>query len=160
VNPPTTSVKAPASAKTTASRAKPLPTSVKVVSVLLDLTGVMTVVYWVLYFATGVVQAETSEVYIAFENSFPLADAWMAAACFAGAAGLFLRRHWGLLFGICAGATMIFLGCMDVLFNLEQGMYAVMNGEMVFETLINVWTLGFGAFVLWFLWSRRKLLLD
>lgn len=160
MNLPNTSGKTPASAKTPTSCAAPLPTSVKVVSILLDLTGAMTVVYWVLYFAAGAVQAETSEIYIAFENSFPAADAWMSAACFIGAAGLLLRRHWGLLFGICAGATMIFLGLMDVLFNLEQGMYAVMNGEMVFETLINVWTLGFGVFVLWFLWSRRKLLLN
>jgi len=133
---------------------------VKATAILLGLTGLMTVVYWVLYFATGAVQAETSPVYIAFENSFPAADAWMAAACFVAAAGLLARRHWGLLFGVCAGSAMIFLGLMDVLFNLEQGMYAAMNAEMAFETLINAWTLGFGAFVLWFLWSRRKILAD
>ncbi len=134
--------------------------SARVLAVLLGLTGLVTVLYWVLYFTTGAVQAETSAVYIAFENSFPAADGWMSLACFLGAAGLWLRRHWGLLFSLCAGSAMIFLGLMDVLFNLENGMYAVIAGEMAFEILINVWTLGFGAFLLAFLWPRRRLYAD
>jgi len=138
------------------SCAAAIPGAVKVVAYLLDATGLLTVVYWILYFATGMVQAESSEIYIAFENSFPAADGWMALACFISAAGLLLRRHWGVLFGIAAGSAMIFLGLMDVLFNIEQGMYAVITAEMAVEILINVWTLGFGAFVLWFLWSRRS----
>ncbi len=144
----------------TAACAAPLPGSVKAVAMLLDLTGLITVLYWVLYFTSGAVQAETSAIYVAFENSFPAADGWMSLACFLAGAGLLLRRHWGLLFGLSAGSAMIFLGLMDVLFNLEQGMYLALSGEMVFEILINVWTLGFGIFSLWFLWSRRKLLAD
>lgn len=130
--------------------------SAKVIGTLLALTGVLTVTYWILYFFAGAVQAETSAAYVAFENSFPAADGWMSLACFLGAAGLYLRRSWGLLFGLSAGSAMIFLGLMDVLYNLENAMYASMTGEMVVETVINVWTLGFGVFCLWFLWSRRR----
>jgi hypothetical protein len=139
--------------------AAPVPRSIKVIAWLLDLTGLLTVAYWVVYFTSGAVQVQHSEVYIAFENAFPAADGWMALACFLGAAGLRLRRPWGLLFGICAGSAMIFLGLMDVLFNLQHGMYAVISAEMAVEILINIWTLGFGAFVLRFLWSKRKVVL-
>lgn len=140
-----------------------LTSPLKVVAVLLALTGLVTILYWVAYFTTGAVQSESSTVYIAFENSFPAADAWMSLCCFLGAAGLFSRREAGrqrgLLFGLAAGSAMIFLGLMDVLYNLEQGMYLKMSTEMGLEVLINVWTLGFGAFLLVFLWSRRKTLL-
>lgn len=140
--------------------AQPAPVSAKVVAALLAFTGLVTVLYWILYFFTGSVQAGTSAVYIGFENSFPLADGWMALACFLGAAGLWRRHSWGLLFGLAAGSANVFLGLMDVLFNLENGMYAVVSGEMAFEILINVWTLGFGVFLLWFLWTRRHLFAD
>ncbi|MCL6580822.1 MAG: hypothetical protein K6U08_04300 [Firmicutes bacterium] len=142
------------------SRAGALPLSAKVMAVLLSLTGLLTVLYWVLYFFAGAVQVEASEVYVAFENAFPAADGWMALACFLSAAGLLGRRPWGLAFGLCAGSAMIFLGLMDVLFNIEQGLYAVRSLEMSLEILINIWTLGFGAFTIWFLWTRRKLFAD
>jgi len=140
--------------------AAPVPTSLKSVALLLYLTGILTVVYWVVYFTSGAVQAESSEVYIAFEDAFPAADGWMTLACFLAGAGLLRGRAWGLLFGVAAGSAMIFLGLMDVLFNLQHGMYALGGVEMAIETVINVWTLGFGSFVIWFLWSRRRLLAD
>lgn len=138
----------------------PVPTSLKAVAILLSITAVCTIAYWVVYFTSGAVQADHSEIYIAFENAFPAADGWMCLACFLATAGLLRGRSWGVLFGVAAGSAMIFLGLMDVLFNLEQNMYALGGAEMAVESFINVWTLGFGSFVIWFLWSRRRLLAD
>jgi len=74
-----------------------------------------------IYFTSGDVQVRHDEVYLAFENAFPLADAWMAFCALLGAIGLWQRRNWGFLFGLLAASSAIFLGLMAVLFNLQQG---------------------------------------
>lgn len=67
------------------------------------------------------------------------------------------RRSWALLFGLLGASALIFLGLMDVTYNINQDMYHRMTPEMVFEALINVWTLGLGALLIPFLWKRRHL---
>ena len=60
--------------------------------------------------------------YLAFEQAFPLPDAWVALAAVIGAAGLWARREWGLLFTLLANGGAIFLGLIDLLYGLEHGM--------------------------------------
>ena len=114
-----------------------------------------TVAYWVAYFAAGAVQTSADPAYVAFENAFPLADAYMAA-CWMAAALLLLRRRLAAVpVGIAAGSAMVFLGLMDTLFNLEHGKYATMTGEMAVETAINVGCLTFGPVTMIRLWNAR-----
>ena len=51
--------------------------------------------------------------------------------------------------------AMVYLGGMDVLFNLEHGKYADRGPEMLLEIAINVACLGFGPFTMLRLWGRR-----
>ena len=115
-----------------------------------------TVAYWVAWFATGAVQTSADPTYLAFENAFPLADAWMATCYVVSAALLLSGRVAAVPWGIAAGGAMVFLGCMDVLYNLEHGKYADMTGEMAIETAINLACLGFGPFTIWRLWRIRR----
>jgi hypothetical protein len=58
-----------------------------------------------------------------------------------------------VLWGLCAGSAMIFLGCMDLLFNIEQNHFrAPIGAEMRAEIVIVVFCLGFGPFTIWRLW--------
>jgi len=98
-------------------------------------------------------------VYLAFERAFPLADAWMAACSLLGAIGLWRRRPWGLLFGLLAASAQVFLACMDVLFNLNEGNYAIVSTAMAAEVLINVVLLVGAPLLIVFLWRRRRSLL-
>lgn len=141
----------------TGGRGGPAGRELQVMAGVLFFTAGMTVLYWVLYFTTGAVQAETSEVYKAFEDAFPPADMWMSACAVAAGVGLLRRRSWALLFGLLAASALIFLGLMDVTYNINQDMYHRMTPEMVFEALINGWTLGLGALLIPFLWKRRHL---
>jgi hypothetical protein len=112
--------------------------------------------YWTAYFAAGAVQTSGDPAYLAFENAFPAADAYMAA-CYVSAALLLLgRRVTSVPVGIAAGSAMVFLGLMDTLFNLEHGKYAVMTPEMAVETVINLVCLGFGPFTMVRLWRARR----
>lgn len=115
-----------------------------------------TAAYWIAYFVTGSLQTSADPTYLAFENAFPLADAWMAV-CYVIAAVLLLRgRVAAVPWGIAAGSAMVFLGCMDTLYNLEHGKYADMTPEMAVETAINVVCLTFGPFTMWRLWRIRR----
>src|SRR5438552_18412565 len=79
----------------------------------------------------------------------------MASAAVAAAIGLVRRRPWAVLAGIAAGSALVFLGLLDVLFNLEQGLYARPAVAMAVETLINFFCLAGRPFCLLYFWRHR-----
>jgi hypothetical protein len=126
------------------------------VIVLLWSSAAITVLYWVVFFTGGEVQSSEAECYLVFERAFPAADLWLAVASIAAAEGLRRRREWAVLFGIVAGSAAIYLGCMDVLYNLENDMYARWNGPIAGEVVINLFCFTFGPFLLWYFWRNRR----
>jgi hypothetical protein len=125
---------------------------------LLWLTAVATAVYWIDFFTAGSVQVVEDECYQVFEAAFPMADGWMAGACVVSAEGLRRRRAWAVPWGIAAGSALVFLGCMDVLYNLEHGLYAIANVQMAGEIFINVWCFTLGPGLMIYLWRHRRAL--
>jgi hypothetical protein len=122
---------------------------------LLVFAFIATVAYWIVFFTSGAVQVRTDAVYIEFEKAFPLADGWMAVCALLGAIGLWRGRAWGFLFGLLAASSAIFLGLMDVTFDLNEGIYLIGGAETGIEILINLLTLGFGPVVIIYLWKNR-----
>jgi hypothetical protein len=120
---------------------------------------VATAAYWVVWFGIDrelLASAHTASYY-AFENSFPLADGWMLLTGAAAAVALARRRASALLWCIAAGTNSVYLGLLDVLFDLENGIYRSPDGGAVaVELVINVLTLTLGAFVLGWAWARRR----
>ena len=135
---------------------RPGPPGVRTVTALLAITAAGTVAYWTAFFAAGgTLHSSESDVYLAFERAFPAADCWMAAAATAAAVGLARRRAWAVPAGIAAGSALVFLGLMDVLFDVEQGLYGTRSPAMAVEAVINVFCLTAGPFfVVWF-WRYR-----
>jgi hypothetical protein len=137
----------------------PDPPAAGAVAALLALTTAGTAAYWIAFFAAGnALHASETDVYAAYEHAFPAADAWMASAAAAAAVGLVRRRPWTLLAGIAAGSALVFLGLLDTLFDLEQGLYARPSPAMAVETVINVFCLTVGPFFLAYFWRHRALL--
>jgi hypothetical protein len=127
----------------------------RVHAALMVIAALGTIAYWATYFGSGAVQTSADPAYLAFENAFPLADGYMTA-CYLAAAFLLVRRRVAAVpMGVAAGSAMVFLGCMDVLFNLEHAKYASMTSEMAVETAINVVCLTFGPFTMVRLWRAR-----
>jgi uncharacterized membrane protein (DUF2068 family) len=118
-----------------------------------------TLAYWIVFYTSGDVQVRNDAVYIAFEKSFPLADAWMALCALLGAIGLWRGRSWGFLFALLAASSSIFLGLMDVTFDLNEGIYAIGGSQTLIEILINLATLLLGPVVIIYVWKNRQLLL-
>ncbi len=118
-----------------------------------------TLAYWIVFFTSGDVQVRADDVYLAFEKAFPPADAWMSLCALLGAIGLWRGRSWGFLFALLAASSSIFLGLMDVTFNLNQGIYAIAGTETLIEILINLATLLLGPVIIVYLWKNRQQLI-
>lgn len=127
---------------------------------------VAVILYWAAwYLVPSAVQsrppsASDYAVYVAFEQSFPLADSWLALAALLGVIGLLLRRTWGFLFMLLAGSAAIFLGLMDLLYDLEHGMFVPLTQESAVELAIVVLLLLLGPIVVGLAWSQRRRFLD
>ena len=130
----------------------------RVLAAVLIIGGVGTILYWITFFTAGAVQATHEECYLVFERAFPAADGWTAAAAIVAGFGLWHRRSTAVLFGIAAGSGFIFLGLMDVLYNLENDMYALGNPEMGGEILINIFCLTVGPAAMAYVWRHRAVL--
>ena len=112
--------------------AAPGPPAARAVTALLVLTAVGTGAFWIGFFAAGdALHSADTDVYLAFEAAFPAADAWMASAALAAAIGLARRRAWAIPAGIAAGSALVFLGLMDVLYDLEhaRALRAALGGD-------------------------------
>lgn len=121
-----------------------------------------TLAYWVVWFGIDreILASAHSDAYYAFENSFPLADLWMAGAGLLAIVALLRRRASALFWCIAAGSISIYLGLLDVLFDLENGIYRSPDtGGVIVELTINVLTLSMGAVVLLWAWRNRRALL-
>jgi hypothetical protein len=138
---------------------KPKPKGLSWIIALLCFAFVATLAYWIVFFTSGDVQARNDAVYIAFEKSFPPADAWMALCALLGAIGLWRRRAWGFLFALLTASSAIFLGLMDVTFNLNEGIYAIGGSDTLIEIIINLATLLLGLVVILYVWKNRQKLL-
>ena len=128
----------------------------RVHAALMRAVALGTIAYWMAYFWFGAVQTGSDPGYVAFENAFPLADAYMAAGYLVAAHLLVRGRPAAVPVGIAAGSAMVFLGLMDTLFNLEHGQYAIRTPEMATEIAINVVCLVFGPWTMVRLWSARR----
>jgi len=120
---------------------------------------VATIAYWVVWFGIDreILASAHTASYYAFENSFPLADAWMVLTGVAATVALARRRASALLWCLAAGTNSVYLGLLDVLFDLENGIYRSPDGGAVaVEVCINVLTLAMGAVVIGWAWARRR----
>lgn len=130
----------------------------RVVRWLLVAAAILTL-YWIAWFADrAVVASAHSAGYISFEQSFPLADGWLAGS--AVMAALTLRRgHPSALIWLAAvGGAALYLGALDILYDLQHGIYAT-GGSGAIELGINLVTVLSGIGAMRFCWRFRDELL-
>jgi hypothetical protein len=130
---------------------------------LLWFGSLATVAYWVVWFGVDrrwLATADTPEYYI-FENAFPIADGWLAITGALGAIALQRRRATALLWMLLTGSAALYLAGMDVLFDLENGIYRLAGdpANVAVELFINVGCLAGGVAVIRFAWRHRRALL-
>ena len=137
------------------------PRGLRLIVGMMIFATIITVAYWVIWFGIdrNILASSQAPAYFTFENAFPAADAWLAITLAIGALGLARRRPWGLLSTLLAGGAGVYLGCMDVLFDLENGIYLVPAGAdpspVIIEIIINVLTFALSGAILVYVWRNR-----
>ncbi len=120
---------------------------------------VLVVAYWVAWFThRSLVASETTVPYQQFEDAFPLADGWLAVCMVAGAFCLVTARRAALFWLLAGGGAGLYLFGMDVLYDLEHGVWG-RGANGIIELVINLVTLGLSLFVLRWSWVHRTELL-
>jgi hypothetical protein len=117
------------------------------------------VLFWTVWLLDRTLLAsDTRPAYYEFEAAFALADAWLALCLVAAARALAGRRPTALLWLLAAGGAGGFLLAMDVLYNLQHGVwFASQRGlaELVRNLATAAGTVGLFAWA----WPRRAELL-
>jgi hypothetical protein len=119
-------------------------------AVLLLVTAVVTAAYWLDFFVRGSVNVVDEEWYIRFERAFPVADGFLALSSAVAAVGLLTSRPFGVAFALVAAGALLFLGLMDVTFNVDNRLYRYLGRSwpMRAELVINLWSIGLGLALL------------
>lgn len=118
-----------------------------ILAILLGLTGLGTLIFWVVFAFEDPQESFLARVcpaWYPWERSFILADGWVIVASLVSAYGLLQRRPWGRHWAGMASSAMLFLALMDILFFLQNGLYLYRHPEVLTEALIHFWLLGLG----------------
>src|SRR4051794_3014323 len=131
----------------------------RLITVLAVVTAI-DVLYWVAWYADrSLVASNSRSAYYEFENAFPLADAWLTVALIGGAWTLSRRSPMALFWLLAGGGAGLYLFGMDVLYDLENGIWWDSGAGGVIELVINVVTLFVSIWLLRWAWTRRDALL-
>lgn len=126
---------------------------------LLGAAVVIDVAYWLTWLADRSLLASSHrQAYYEFENSFPLADLWLAIACLGALVALLRCQPAALFWCIAAGASGIYLFGMDLLYDVEHSILFHGGGGWI-EALLVLVELVFSLTVLRFAWRERFRLL-
>jgi hypothetical protein len=116
--------------------------------------------YWLAWVADrSIVATDHTGAYTSFEQAFPLADAWLLGALLMAATQMWRRRPSALLWILVVGGAGAFLCAMDVLYDLQHGIYGKGSGGLI-ELTINVITGASSVGILLFGWRFRDQLLN
>jgi len=130
----------------------------RTMAVLLLAVAALIAAYWIAWLAhRSLVASETGLSYTQFEDAFPLADAWLALCLVAASFCLLTARRAALFWLLAGGGAGLYLFAMDVLYDLQHGIWGK-GGNGLVELAINLVTLGLSLFVLHWAWVRRDVI--
>jgi hypothetical protein len=122
---------------------------------------VVMVAYWTLWFTTrSAVASNERPAYVEFEDAFPAADAWVTWCLLAAWWTIRRGRASALLWLLAGAGAGLYLFCMDVLYDIERGIWWRSGAGGVIELGINLLTLAVSVGLLSWAWRHRDALLD
>lgn len=119
---------------------------------ILELIGALVLIgFWIGWFL-DILKSFTPddplyETYMAFESAFPIPDTWIVVLLLISSYGIWKEKSYGSFFAAAAGGALVFLGLIDISFNIQQGVYQ----HDPLAILINLTaTVGGGILLIWF----------
>ncbi|MBA3823784.1 MAG: hypothetical protein H0X24_07760 [Ktedonobacterales bacterium] len=149
--------------RATTAQATPTPRGSKTLAWVMMLVTGVTMAYWMMWFmlpggrdALAVLPKDVS--YLHFENAFPVADGWLSLTALIASIQLFRAQSSALPWLFMAGSAGMYLGGMDILFDIENGIYTLWAqnpGAVSTEMLINIATVAISVVTLLWAWRQR-----
>jgi hypothetical protein len=121
----------------------------RVIAILEIVTALGLGLFWLAFFTVGLAPANPPVGYFQFEHSFPVPDlllAWLLLI--AGRCLLDVRperRRLGRALSLVGAGALMFLGVLDISFNVQNGMYAISLLDTLLALAVNAWCVGFGV---------------
>lgn len=115
-----------------------------VIGILEIILAVGFILFWTYFFLVEN-KKEKSEIYFAFERSFPIPDLGLITPLLIiSAIGNILGQRFGVFFSIVSGGALLFLGLIDVSFNVQQKNLKSKT-DLITSFVINIICLAFGT---------------
>ncbi len=95
--------------------------------------------FWIYFFLVENKKPDKSEVYLAYERSFPIPDlVWLTPGLIVSAIGVLLGQLFGYILTIAVSGGLIFLGLVDISFNAQNKQYTSNLGDAIMNIFINL----------------------
>jgi hypothetical protein len=107
-------------------------------------TGVGILLFWVAFFTVGMAPENASPAYFAYEYSFVVADMLLVITLIVAGILLLRGRRLGIVLSLAAAGALIYLGLVDMAYNVRNGVYMASSVDLVLNAAINLWCVGFG----------------
>ncbi len=119
------------------------------------------IIFWILFFMFENNNTENSEIFLAHERAFPVPDLGYLTPCLIiGSIGILNNKHYGFLFSLLAGSSLIFLALLDTTFGILQGLFTSDLTESLVYGFISLALFLLGIIIIVVLWRNRKQLLQ
>jgi len=117
------------------------------------IVGMGIIIYWIFFYLVVKKDSKKSLPYITHEKSFPIADlCWAMPTLFLASLGVLLSQKFGFFFSIVSGSSLIFLGLLDITFNVQNKVYSDNTSDTIIHLFINLSCMIFGTVFLIFGW--------
>ncbi len=121
----------------------------RIVPILEIVTALGFILFWVVFFTVGLAPENAPHCYFAYEYAFPLPDACLSLLLLASGVFLLRQNPLGRSLSLVAAGALIFLGLLDISFNIQNGVYLASTWDLVLNAFINVWCVAFGLVIAW-----------
>ena len=122
-------------------------------AVLQILLGIGFVGFWVIFYFTEYKNPKMEECDFKHEKSFPLPDLmWVMPCLFIAGIGILMEHQFGYFFSALAGSGMMFLGLIDLAYDIQNGIFKRNEFGTYMGTLIILIMLIFGPICIIYAW--------
>lgn len=118
-----------------------------VIAILEILLGIAFVGFWGIFYFTEYKKPTMDECSFKHEKSFPLPDlGWITPCLFIAGIGSLMGYEFGFFFAALAGSGMIFLGLIDLAYDIQNKFFTPVGNVIILVMLIG------GPILIFFAW--------
>ncbi|MBD3256062.1 MAG: hypothetical protein GF383_13280 [Candidatus Lokiarchaeota archaeon] len=108
-----------------------------VIAILEIVLGCGFIGFWIIFYFTEYKNPTIDEVFFTHEKTFPLPDlGWVTPCLFISGISILLNQDFGFFFAALAGSGMMFLGLIDLAYDIQNRFYTPLGVLIILIMLI------------------------